>query len=224
MLQELPDRLGNRCFLRGLLLRCLCRLPLLGLRLGSGARFQQAQRRADDSGNQCQEYQADRHHRALVPPHELPQPVRRRRRTGQHRLVVQVALDVGGEAVGRLVAPGAVLLQRLHHDPVQLAADQRAELLRARSAGWRRSTASDSLVLSRVLGRGGSSSRMIRSISSNAAERSRWRSNGVSPVKQFVEQHAQRVDVAARVDVQLVELGLLGAHVLERADHLAELR
>ena len=26
--------------------------------------------------------------------------------------------------VGRLVAPRAVLLQRLHHDPVQLAADQ----------------------------------------------------------------------------------------------------
>ena len=37
-------------------------------------------------------------------------------------------------------------------------------------------------VLKRVLGFGGSSSRIIRNISSNAAERRRSRSNGVSPV------------------------------------------
>ena len=40
--------------------------------------------------------------------------------------------------------------------------------------------------------------------------------------EQFVEQHAQRVDVAAGVDVQAAHLGLLGAHVQRRADHLAE--
>jgi hypothetical protein len=39
-----------------------------------------------------------------------------------------------------------------------------------------------SLLLSRVLGRGGSSSRRIRSNSSNAAARSRFLSKGVSPV------------------------------------------
>ena len=39
-----------------------------------------------------------------------------------------------------------------------------------------------SLLLSLVLGRGGSSSRMILNNSSNAAERSRVLSNGVSPV------------------------------------------
>ena len=75
-----------------------------------------------------------------------------------------------------------------------------------------------SLELSLVLGLGGSSSRMIRSTSSNAASRSRFRSKGVEPVKQLIEQHAERIDVAAGVDVELVELGLLGTHVLDRAD------
>jgi hypothetical protein len=36
-------------------------------------------------------------------------------------------------------------------------------------------------------------------------------------------QHAQRIDLSAGVDVELVELRLLGTHVLHGADHLAEL-
>ena len=60
----------------------------------------------------------------LVPAGQLPQPIAGRGRAGLHRLVRQVALEVAGEAVGRLVAAAAVLLQRLHHDPVQLAAHQ----------------------------------------------------------------------------------------------------
>ena len=55
------------------------------------------------------------------------QPIARRRRTRLHRLVVQVALHVGREGAGRLVAAVAVLLQGLHHDPVQLAAEQLAQ-------------------------------------------------------------------------------------------------
>jgi hypothetical protein len=41
--------------------------------------------------------------------------------------------------------------------------------------------------------------------------------------KQFVEHHAQRVDVAARVDIDSADLRLLGAHILRRADHRAVL-
>ena len=56
---------------------------------------------------------------------------------------------------------------------------------------------------------------MIRRISSKAGlDRSRCLVERRVAGEQFVEQHAQRIDVAARVDVQLVELGLLGAHVL----------
>src|SRR5262249_43680551 len=41
--------------------------------------------------------------------------------------------------------------------------------------------------------------------------------------EQFIEQDAKRIDVAAGVDVELVESGLLRAHVLDCADHLTEL-
>ena len=75
-------------------------------------------------------------------------------------------------------------------------------------------------VLIRELGRGGSSSRMIRRSSSYG------RHSADGPVKrrgagqQFVEQHTQRVDVAASIDIQRAELGLFRAHVERRADHL----
>ena len=46
----------------------------------------------------------------------------------------------------------------------------------------------------------------------------------MSARQQFVEQHAERVDVAARVDVQAAHLRLLRTHVGRRADELLELR
>ena len=42
------------------------------------------------------------------------------------------------------------------------------------------------------------------------------------PCQQFVQQHAERINVAAGVDVELVELSLLGTHVLEGADDRSE--
>ena len=41
--------------------------------------------------------------------------------------------------------------------------------------------------------------------------------------EQFVEQHAQRIDVAAGIDIGVAERRLLGAHVLGRPDQLAVL-
>ena len=79
-----------------------------------------------------------------------------------------------------------------------------------------------SAVLSFVLGFDGSCSRMTRSISSMPAFSSSLLRERRAAGQQFVEQHAQRVDVAAGVDVELVELGLLRAHVLQRADDRAE--
>ena len=43
------------------------------------------------------------------------------------------------------------------------------------------------------------------------------------PGQKFVENHAQRVDVGPRVDVQLVQHRLFGAHVFPRADDLPDL-
>ena len=76
--------------------------------------------------------------------------------------------------------------------------------------------------VSRVLGRGGSSSRMIRRISSNAALRNRSRSNGVVPVSSSYSSTPEGVDVGPGVHVHAAHLGLLRAHVERRADHLGE--
>ena len=63
-----------------------------------------------------------RGHRRPVPPVELLEPISRAGGHGLHRFAGQIALHVGREAVGRVVATRAVLLQRLHHDPVEFAA------------------------------------------------------------------------------------------------------
>jgi len=47
----------------------------------------------------------------------------------------------------------------------------------------------------------------------------KWR----AACQQLVKDHAQRIDVTPGVDVEGAHLGLLGAHVLERADDLSEL-
>ena len=66
----------------------------------------------------------------FIPPGEFAEPIRCRRGAGFDRFILQVALDIGREAVGRFVPPGAVLLQGLHHDPVQLAAERVRQLPR----------------------------------------------------------------------------------------------
>ena len=82
-------------------------------------RLPDADRRAqqEDAG----QHRSGRQH-GPIPPGELAEAIRGRWRTGVDRLVVQVALQVHRQPVGRLVPPIAVLLQRLHHDPVELAA------------------------------------------------------------------------------------------------------
>ena len=78
-------------------------------------------------------------------------------------------------------------------------------------------------LLMRLLGRGGSSSRRVRWISARPGPAQRLRVEGAFAREQLVEQHAERVDVRAGVDVEVRHLRLLGAHVLRRADELPEL-
>ena len=61
--------------------------------------------------------------RQLVPAPRFLKSIGRARRTGDDRFVVQVPLEVRGQTVGRLVAARAVLLQALHHDPVEIAVE-----------------------------------------------------------------------------------------------------
>src|SRR5262249_5008146 len=51
-------------------------------------------------------------------------PLYQRWRARLHRLVVQVVLDISRKTTGGVVATIAILLQRLHDDPVQLPTEQ----------------------------------------------------------------------------------------------------
>ena len=74
-----------------------------------------------------------------------------------------------------------------------------------------------------MLGRGGSTSRMIRRTSAWAILRERRPVERLCPGEQLVQQHAQRVDVRAGVDVGAA-FGLLGAHRFVRANGLPDER
>ena len=145
-------------------------------------RLDQPPGRPGDAGKQCKQHETRRDHLALVPADELAQPVASAGRTGFNDLVGQVTLNVAGQAVGRLVAPGRgpSPAPSSRSSPARRAPASSAAP--APSAGRRPATAACRLELSRVLGRGGSSSRMIRRISSQAASLNRCFSSGVVPV------------------------------------------
>ena len=86
--------------------------------------------RAHNSGQECEQEQGCRHHRAAVSPHEFLEPIAGAGLPRQHGLVVQESLDVSGQAAGGFVAAVALLGQGLHHDPVELSFQEFAELRR----------------------------------------------------------------------------------------------
>ena len=45
--------------------------------------------------------------------------------------------------------------------------------------------------------------------------------DGRGSSQQLIQQHAERIDIAASIDVQPAHFGLLGTHVQRRADHLS---
>src|SRR4051812_49800274 len=59
---------------------------------------------------------------------ELPGLVAEVRRACEHRLVFEVPLDVQTERIGGRITAGAIFLQRLHDDPVQIATNQSGKL------------------------------------------------------------------------------------------------
>ena len=77
-------------------------------------------------------------------------------------------------------------------------------------------------VLIRLLGVGGSTSRIIRSISSMRRLLERLALDRRAAGKQFVEDHAKGVDVGAGIHVERIERRLFRRHVERRARHCAE--
>ena len=84
---------------------------------------------ADHTKNQCGSDGRARSKNKFVSAKGFLEPVGRAGGAGDDGFVVEVPLQVGGHTVRRLVTPGPVLLQALHHDPVQIALEQRDKLL-----------------------------------------------------------------------------------------------
>src|SRR5262249_37131405 len=76
-----------------------------------------AARQADQRQNHDQRGRRGGDEGPLVPPGQLAGPIPERRRTGQHRLVVQVALHVLRQHVGRLITAGPGPLPRRLFQP-----------------------------------------------------------------------------------------------------------
>ena len=110
----------------------------------------------------------------------------------------------------------------LHHDPVEVALDESAQPVGIDLAMGRRGRAR---FAQRADPRAGLGRLLLADDAADFVERRRAHPLLVERRRageQFVEQHAQRVDVAAGVDVEAGHLRLLGAHVERRADHLGE--
>jgi hypothetical protein len=178
------------------------------------------QRQADDEGGRDERGRRDAQ---AMPLDELAEPVQHARGPGHHGLAREIPLDVGGELAGRLVAPRAVLLHRLHHDPVEVAAHEAAE---RPGLGLLLSGGVRAFLQERVETRGGPGrfhvpNNPLDLAVAGLAERDRVERR--RPRKQLVQQHPQRVDVGPRVDVEAADLGLVRAHVLRRPDEVSEL-
>ena len=155
--------------------------------------------------------------------HELAQTIDPAGSVRFDRFIVQMPLDVQGEVVGRLVPPRAVFFQRLHHDPVQVTTDQvnQVEGFGPAMPGRGRLL----LGFQRAQPRRGRGRFLFADDAPNLVQAGREKPLCVErrlAGQQFVEQHAQTVDVAARIDVQPAHFRLLRAHVSRRADELFE--
>ncbi len=139
------------------------------------------------------------------------------RRRGQYRLGREVPIDVGGEAVGCLVPPGAVLLQGLHHDPVEITRQCSLQLRRIDAATGR--DAGQPFRRAHLRARTGRIDfpHHAQHLEQRTALELRCiqrRRTG----EQLVEDHAQRIDVGPCVDVHRRWVRLLGRHIGRRAD------
>ncbi len=156
---------------------------------------------------------------------ELAEEVARGGGTGEDDLIREVPLQIGGEAVGRVVAALAIFFEALHHDPIEIAAQGSGQLRAlgvAALRGGREFVAVERFHARRRARRIDLADDPPDFIQARAGHRRRVDRRAAG--EQFVEQHAEAVDVAARVDVERGKFRLLGTHVERRPDHLLELR
>ena len=163
--------------------------------------------------------------------HELLRPVDGRFGTRDERLALQVVAHIVGELGRAAVALGAVLAHGLHRQPFQFAPQrlhQRVGLHAAALGDLGGAVLAASGLHLGELAQLGAGSRRI-GVADDAVDLGQTSTaqglgiEGRRTGEQLIQHDAERVHVGARVDV-VGAIGLLGAHVLRRADHLAGLR
>ena len=160
----------------------------------------------DDARDQHGGNRADSGKGSAMAARKFFELVKPRRWTGDDGLVIEVTLDVFGKGNGAFVPSGAILLQRLHHDPIQVATDLTGEFRRLCLApkGAQPGRGPGRLLLA------DSAADFLETGPAQFLP-IEWQPAG----QQFVKQHAEAVDVASRIDVG--PGGLLRAHVDGRA-------
>jgi hypothetical protein len=239
---ELPDRLEPPAQVADHEADQLLRLraPHVGERTRARhtPRLHRAHRRERDERD---ERRGDEGDERRAPAHQLAEPVGRAGRAGRDRLVAEPALEIDGEPDRRGVAALALGRHRAQDDGVEVAAQLARERPRVAPAPRRP-------LVARRLARGVPSHaarhgarrrhapRRRRHVDQaggeareEAADPHRGRVARQGAGEELVEEHAQGVDVGARVDVGAPRgghgaVGLLGAHVGRRADDHPRLR
>ena len=157
-----------------------------------------------------------------MPARPFPQPVERGRRPRAHRFMPQMPHDVLRERRRRGVAPPGFLLQRLHHDPVEVTFEQPDRSGKVRAQSRLRARRGET---------GHARARLRRHFLTDAPLEFRQRRGlelrGIQrrhAGEQFVEQHAQRVNIRARVHLRPAQPRLLRTHIRRRAHELAQSR
>ena len=79
------------------------------------------------TGQHRNAHRQDRQDRHPIAMNHFSQPVCRARRPRLHRFIGEIAFDIPGQPVGGFIAPGPVLVECFHHDPVEFALDPFSE-------------------------------------------------------------------------------------------------
>ena len=215
----------NEKLFPGALFTSACDLERSVLLVSFLANARIARREGDQYHEQGHENHGCRDQSSAVPLRQLLEQIQPAGRPRGYRVAVQMALDVHRQAVGRLVAPGAVFLQAFHHDPIQIAPHGTGQFRDTRFSLPAQRGGLGQPQRAQAGGRPGRfllADRAPHFVQPGAQQLLpiEWRFAG----QQFVKQDAEAVNVAAGVNVHTAHLRLLGTGVGRRADERMEVR